>query len=354
MFSSYLNPAEDKIADARWSGPGGDILVELKHTSNVRDLRDALLALAYRLEREGGNTLGLCVLVKTRFAEQRLQEELARFRTVVRPGLGEKIFLAALGHDGRFSGTLPPDCPEPEGLLKQLVPRALGVGRVSRQAVKAFLVECWLDGLGPQSLASLGRETGASYPTVVAALADLRALGVLREDGGSGAALREPKWEAWRRLAESQAADRKIMRFVDPSGVARLPSQLASRLQSLQGKGLAHSVRIGGVLGALALYPELDITAAPRLDLSVYDDDIDFMRRIDAGLRPSDDPDAKAAVVLHLSRKPNLSAHDGRRGRYAAPALDCLADLLEMGYQAEARDFAHALARLPSRDTHAV
>ena len=42
--------------------------------------------------------------------------------------------------------------------------------------------------------------------------------------------------------------------------------------------------------------------------------------------------------------------HDGR----AAPPLDCLADLLEMGYQAEARDFAAALARLARRRPRSV
>lgn len=345
MSSSYLNPVELELFDARWSGPGGDILVEVKRTSNARDLRDALLALAYALEKEAGRARGLCVLTKTRFSEPRLQEELARFRSVVRPGLGDLIFLVAIEEGGRLIGNLPLATPDLERFIMDTAQADSGARRVSRQTVKAYLVECWLGGLGPQTASRLGSETGASYPTVAAALEDLRALGVLSEDRWPGAMLREPSWEAWRRLAEMQSTDRKIIRFIDPSGQARPPSHLAGRLESVQHKG-AGRVEIGGVLGAQLYYPELDISAAPRLDLCVYDGDIRFIRKLDAALVETDDPGAKAAVVLHLIRKLKSAPRDYRRDLRAASPLDCLADLLELGYQAEARDFALALARL--------
>lgn len=349
MSSSYLDHVDHELFDARWPDPAGEVLVEVKRTSNARDLRDALLALAYVLDQEHGRTRGLCVLTKTRFSGQRLQDELARFRSVVRPGLGDLIFLAAIDEGGRFIGQLPPAAPELEQFVKSLVQGEAGAGRVSRQTVKAFLVECWLGGLGPQTVARLKSDTGASYPTVAAALQDLRALALLSEDGGPGAMLREPSWEAWRRLAEMQSSDRKIIRFVDPSGQHRPPSQLAGRLQSLQNTASLNNVEIGGVLGAQLYDPELNISAAPRLDLCVYDGDTRFMRKLDAALMQSDDAGAKPAVVLHLTRKLKSVPQDLRRGKRVASALDCLADLLEMGYQAEARDFALALVRRATR-----
>ena len=226
MFSGYLTP-EQKYYDARWSGPDGNFLIEVKRTSNARDIRGALLALAYALNEETENARALCVLTHTRFSEQRLHGELARFRSVVRPDLGDRIYLAAVGEDGHYIGDLSASPPGLQSFVMEVAHTESGTGRVSRQAVKAFLVECWLDNLGPQSVAKLKNATGASYPTVVAALADLRSLGVLKEGHRSGALLGDPSWEAWRRLAEGQMASRKVLRFVDPSGQARRPSDLA-------------------------------------------------------------------------------------------------------------------------------
>lgn len=346
MLSSYLNNTEPELYDARWPDQHGDILVEVKRTSNVRDLRDALLALAYALAKEAGRARGLCVLVKSRFSEARLRDELAQFRSVVRPDLSDLIFLAAIDDEARIIGSLPAANIGFESFIMKTVHAESGGGRVSRQAVKAYLIDCWLNNLGPQSTARIGNGTGASYPTVAAALEDMRTLGALSDDRLHGAMLREPSWAVWRRLAEMQSNYRKTIRFIDPSGQARPPSQLSGRLESMQAKGTAISVKIGGVLGAQWHYPELDITAAPRLDLCIYDgSDTQFMRKLDAALIETNDPGAKAAVVLHLTQKHKWVPQDYQRSFPVASPLDCLADLLEMGYQTEARDFAHAVTQ---------
>jgi len=355
MDSSYLNHSpEGDLYDVRWSSPDGDVLIEVKRTTNVSDLRDGLVALSYALaqDRSQRRARGLCVLTKTRLSEQRLRDELARFRCVIRPDLSSLIFLAAVADRGRIVGDLPPAPGENlERVILDLAHDESSGGRVSRQSVKAFLVHSWLVGQGPQSMAALKRATGASYPTVAATLADLRGLGVLAESP-AGAMLHEPSWEAWRHLAERQIADRKILRFVDPSGHARPPEQLVRRLQGVFEKNPGTKVAIGGVLGAFDYDPELDISAAPRLDLSVYDNDTRFMRKLDAALVQTADPTAKAAVVLHLHRGLKSAPDRDQPGRRAASALDCLADLLELGYQAEARDFTSALARLARSSTH--
>lgn len=344
MSSGYPNSRSERHG-ARWRGPEGSVLVEVKRSSNARDLRDALLALTYALAQDAAASRALCVLTRTKFSERRLQEELARFRSVVRPDLGERVFLAAMDAKGQIVGELPDSAPDLGRFVAALAQAEPGAGRVSRQAVKAFLVECWLDGQGPQSVSRLKARTGASYPTVAAALEDLRLLGVLSERHAPRALLREPSWEAWRRLAEGQAADRKIIRFVDPSGQARRPLQMERRLRSMRDQGAAQKVAIGGVLGALLHDPELDISTAPRLDLCVYDGDTRFMRKLDAALVETDEVTAKAAVVLHLARPPAHGPLGHRPDPVVAPPLDCMADLLEMGYQAQARDFALALNR---------
>ena len=99
------------------------------------------------------------------------------------------------------------------------------------------------------------------------------------------------------------------------------------------------------VIGAQQYYADLNITAAPRLDLCVYDGDASFVRRIDAGLLETIDPTDKAVLVLHMTRDPRRSPRPPGELRPAS-VIDCLADLLEIGLQAEALDFWKAMVRL--------
>jgi hypothetical protein len=213
---------------------------------------------------------------------------------------------------------------------------------VPRQAVISAAMQAWLDGQTRLSAANLRRITGASYPTVAAALQELERLSALVPEDKGYAYASNLAWGAWQRMAEMHSAIRKTIRFTDPGGLSRTPYEMAKRLISLQSKGSALAVGIGGVLGAEQYYPDLDITAALRLDLCVYDGDVGFVREIDAGLVQSADPNAKAVLVVHL-------AHDisHRRsqfiGRKIASVIDCLADLLEIGYQAEAADFIRVM-----------
>jgi hypothetical protein len=150
------------------------------------------------------------------------------------------------------------------------------------------------------------------------------------------------------KLAEEHALARRLVRYADPTSEGRTPSALAQRLQSLSQKGVVGSVAISGVLGATRYFPSLDITAAPRLDVSVYDGDVRFMSKLDAGLVVVDDPMRKASVVLHLQR--DCRPEESRAQALDLGArLDCLADLEQMGLQAQAREFAHHLCREAGR-----
>ena len=321
----------------------GDVLVKVKCSSNARDARDALLALAYALAEEPSTSQALCLLAKSRFTAKRLSEELARFRSVVRPDLAMRVMLAAMDGEGQIIGELPQGPPELGGYLKEWVDKELSAGadRVSRESVKSHLAHLWLQGHIGQTLAKLQKDTRASHPTVAAALRDLDQQGLLYTDR-KGVMLREPTWEAWRRLAEAHANKRTLVRFVDPSGLSRPAMAMVEKLKSLQARGIAQAVAVGGVMGAKHYHRDLDITAPPRLDLSVFGGDIRFVRQLDAGLVVSENKDTKAVLVVHLTPAGESFTEIGAVGR-AAPPLDCLADLLEIGLASEARDFAFAL-----------
>jgi len=115
---------------------------------------------------------------------------------------------------------------------------------------------------------------------------------------------------------------------------------------------------VSGVLGAKRLYPGLDITSAMRLDLCVFDADDGFVRQLDPGLVRTEDPLAKAALVLHFTRdvRPPPLRRNSEEANFVesgadepvfriepASVVDCFADLLEMGYAREAREFALAM-----------
>ena len=112
----------------------------------------------------------------------------------------------------------------------------------------------------------------------------------------------------------------------------------------MQDSEIAQTVALGGVVGATHYYPDLDITAPPRLDLCVLDGDTGFMRQLDASLVPTQNPADKAVLVFHLTRGGDRFVETTEAGRIASP-LDCLADLLGMGVVAEAGKFARALNR---------
>lgn len=351
MTSSYITPAKttSDLFDGIWPGPLGQVYIEVKRSSNARDVRDGLIGLAYQLVRAPANSQAICLLGKSRLAPKRLKEELAHFREAVRPDLADRIWLAAIDQGKGIQGEVPQDSPELRSFLHELAARELdsGVDRVSRETVKAHLINLWIDGAAPVSQAYLGRVTKSSAPTVASAMADLDKQGLLHSTP-TGVTLYEPGWDDWRKLAETHAAKRVQLRFVDPSNLARPPIAMARRLRDLQQNSKALSVTISGVIGAMHYDDTLDITAPPRLDLCVHGGDVGFMHQLDAGLVLDDTGKGKAVAVIHMVPR-TMEFETDVFGRRVATPLDCLADLLEMGLVSEARDFAFALNRRAKR-----
>jgi hypothetical protein len=181
-------------------------------------------------------------------------------------------------------------------------------------------------------------------PTVIAAFRAMQRDGLVYPLGSGWCLADELPWDSVRRMVDAHAAERRVIRFRDPTGHARSPMAMAERLWKLQGNGESPSVDLGGVLGAQLHYPDLDITGAPRLDLCIYDGDTRFVRKIDAGLVETVDLADKAVLVIHITRDPQSGLRQ-TGGMHPASVVDCLADLLEIGLHAEAQDFWRAMAR---------
>lgn len=335
----------DLRGDVRLSSPNGEVLLEVRRrTTAAVDLRGILLTLAYSLSREPQTSRAVCVLLDPRMTSQRVREELDRFRATVRPDVAERVFLLAV-RKGKIQGEQPSADPS---LLPRILESArrepATAGRVTQQAIKSAVLVHWLSHRGRVGVAEMSRQTGASMPTVSAAFRAMQQERLILPIDGGWELANDLPWMTVQRLAEDHANDRRVIRFTDPNRLHRAPEEMARRLNALQSRGEFLQVDVGGVLGAERYYPDLDITGAPRLDLSVYDLDTSFVRKLDAGLAEASDPEARAVLVLHLTRKPIREPSKPGHLR-AASQIECLADLLEIGLYAEAKDFWMGLVR---------
>ena len=343
-MNTHSSGSVDFRIDFRLPGPSGDLLLEVKRTSSAVDLRGVLLSLTYVLAGEP-TSRAVCVLVDTRLTQDRLQEELGRFRRTVQASLADRVFLLGI-REGKVEGDLPAgDTALLPRILEAAQRESVGLRRVTQQTVKSLVLMRWLLHGGGVGVAEMARETGASFPTVTAAFRSLRQDGVVIPRGASFVLSDELPWPTVLRLAQEHAKERRVIRYADPNGLAKSPLDMARRLDALHGRGEAQEVSFGGVVGAERLYPDLDITAPPRLDLCVYSSDTSFVRQLDAGLLETSDPDDKAVLVLHMTKNPNRGPNKSHEMVEVASPVDCLADLLEIGLQAEAKDYWMGLTR---------
>lgn len=336
-------------------GPNGHIHVEVKKTNSVRDVRGALLTLAYILGAEPSKNQAVCVVVETRLSSGRLSTELVRFRQVIHPAIANRIHLLVGKGDAQehnvnaFSGSME---DVPAGFydwLKELVANELQSVYAHqlppRQNVVAVLAQLRLWNAPPVTVKHLQETCRVSYPTVAAVLKELADLGWLEGSGERGVRLRYLTSGEWMELAREHARQRKVHLFTDPTGQSS-PELMVKRLERLQEAGkLPQTVRIGGVIGASKYFSELDITAAPRLDLCVDRDPSLIATILDAGLLHKTKPDQRIAVAVHVTSAPLVASRgESKLQGPWANELECLADLIEMGYMREASEMAHHIA----------
>lgn len=342
---------QDTEADGCWQGPNGLIYVEVKRTNSVRDVRGALLSLAYLIGQEPSGNQAVCAVVETRLSYGRLEAELVKFRQVIHPAIANRIhFLIGKGGAQKhklnaFSGSIEDVPTEFFEWLAELVDiERLNVRShqlPSRQIVVAALAQLRLWNAPPVTVKHLQETCRVSYPTVAAVLKEFADLGWLEDAGDRGFRLRYLTSGEWMELAREHARQRKVLYFTDPTGLSS-PEQMVRRLTRLrEGNKLPHSVRVGGVIGATNYFSELDITAAPRLDLSVDGDPALIAAILDAGLIRKAKPDQRIALAVHVTSSPWApSDWEAKLQGPWASELECLSDLLEMGYAREASEMA--------------
>jgi hypothetical protein len=274
-------------------------------------------------------------------------KEVEQFREVVRPELASRIHIATLDDDGRLTGSPYDNTLEFLQWLTGFVATetaSISSGRSNRQSVASMLAQLWLRGEGPQSFKALQHLCGASYPTVSTAVKDLSDKGFIAHQSDRSVGLTYLTDDAWFNMAKAHGANRKLLRFVDPTGHSRTPEEMATRLFKFQGQGVPKTVAVGGVIGAKHYFPDLDITASPRLDVTVYGESMEFVRKIDAALEQTTDPKAKAILVVHFVSGPARFIVEASDGTWA-PEIECLADLFELGFAREAMEMVTDFSR---------
>lgn len=340
--------ASNEGPEIRVDAEVGKRLIEVRRgVTAVRHLRASLVQLAYATAARPGYE-GILLLPDAAVTRERLRHEWQLAASVFRPETTERLSLV-LGEHAPFQGIPRDPDPETAQVLEGVLARAqapAGVRRTRGDAqfvVLKVLFHHWLTSAEPVTAQWLMRRSGYTYPTVAGVLEKLGSL--VERTSDRRLRIRWFSREELLRLTALSDASRAAARFVDRSGRPRSPEAHLRRLEKLAPGG----VGVGGVLGALHYFPELDLAAPPRLDLSrhgaAHSDDFGFIHDLDPALERVEDPLAPATVVVHAIRHAE-SLFEPREGGLAwADPVECLLDLHEARLDAQAAQFFEALQR---------
>jgi len=302
----------------------------------ARDLRSVLLEALYAMDGDSQPKNFLCLLLGSGFTRQRLEREVQDLKRVTRADLRDRIQVVNVRMPADLRASHIPGVPEEcLAVLNQKVLHALMVKPTtsSREAVVGQLLYRWINRMDPVRTAELAELSGASLPTVYAALKTIDSNCLHRDEDRriSLAGFTADAWQKWLALS----TDSPSVKYVDRSGSPRSPEKLARAMAKLQRSDVA----VGGVLGAMHHYPELDITGAPHLDIVVHGSpstDLSFVAELDPGLVRDDTPGAYAVVMVHFVNRP-FSLFETRDGMVWADVLECMVHLWDahLIYQVE-------------------
>ena len=344
-------------------------IVEIKSgLAAIRDLRDNILKLAYQaIEHDPENVC--LVLLDSRVMLKSIIEEWERALGVLNNSLRNRMLLV-VSENGQITwnsrGIQPEILKKLESLsIKELKMPIETLPKPDFNAeVLKILINVWIvnqeilsnriyeDGLTfavygalPKqrllTITKLEEMAGCAYRTVDKALT---AIGTaIERNGNKGFGLKFFPRYAWEHLVVLSGRSRSTMKFTDRSGRPRSPDSLLTRLAKQKRADIA----IGGVTGANRIYPDLDITTSPRLDLTMHCPDgfadMSFIRYLDPALRPWQKDDPPPSLAIHfLRRKPSFFRID-KAGVLWADPIECLLDLLEARLDHQALQFREAL-----------
>ncbi len=326
----------DKQSREKWSqvGPHGPVTIHvIQHLRNVRDLRSLMLEAAFALQDEGLRHY-VCLLHDCALKKKRLKLEFDSFQGVIRDDIKNRISFVTVNTDDdlRQADRVVLDITELHDRYRDALlvkPKAS-----SREDVIGGLIQRRLMKMPPINPRDLAAQTGASLTTVYSAVNDYKQC-IERDQEGALYLARfgTRDWERWL----SAVADWPKVKFVDRSGAPRSPDKL-SNLITKMGRS---DVAIGGVLGAMKHYPELDITAAPHLDLVVHgspNSDLSFIKELDPGLELADPREKFPLVIVHFVNQPANEFETSNNGKVYASLPQCLADMWGAGLTHQVED----------------
>jgi len=321
------------------------LAVEVKrHLAGARGLRDALALLAGFLAKNPGKH-GVLLLLDPRITTQRVHEEQSWLGEALRAKIADRLRVIVV-RGGHFEEKQVALSQMDWGLLEQLAAKetedSSDLPRPDLQSeVLRVLVLQWLRSGGPVTSRWLQETVGCNYRTVAAALGRLGS--AVKRYSSRQVELKYFPKEEWMKLLATSDSARATRRYADRSDQPRSPESLLRRLRSLKRSDLA----VGGVLGARHYYADLDLIGTPRLDVCVHSPEgraqLDFVRRLDPALQETSESDSPARLVLHFVRREESLFEEDPSGLRWADPVECLLDLHEMRFEAQAAGFVEFL-----------
>lgn len=347
------------------SGPsisiqGDSVILPLMRVRAVRTLRSGLLELSYTLSECTG-CRGFLALVDCRLSRERVKSDVDQARRVLRPDLLNRLqvlFLPA-GHDLteslRGAGLSEQEVGRVDEALSRISPARTTrrIPRAAQDLVFEYLLNAYLLGKGPLTTESIMRATGYSYPPVAKALELLEPF--VKRHSDRRLELECFPYKEWRRYLGVYERGRFADKFEAPTGLARSPDQLLSRLLKLQQPGVA----ISGVHAARHYFPDLDLVGAPRLDLCLHMPRGYIESRLPTQLDPAlesvgFDSGNPALVIWPVYRA--ISMFDADRedqGLAWADPVSCLLALHDARLEAQAQELVNAFESGRAKDATA-
>ena len=339
----------------------GHVSLEVKYRLNgFRNLRSSLVDLAIWIF-DDPDEIGILVLVEPRFSQSRLAQEWHLTKRTFHPEVSERLSLVVVV-DNQYDGLPDHLTGEIRGEIDTFLTRDsygakshLLSNDVGQRRSQAFydlfkvMLNVWFLNKGPVTTKWLMGATGYSYPTVAKAL-NILDYCLLRYQNRQVELKYFPKEEWWRFISNISQFETTI-RFADQSGQPRSPEAHLKRLMQLKIENIA----LGGVFGAKHFYQDLDIIGAPRLDISMHSKikrfDLDFIKRLDPGLKEISDPLYPADVVVHVISGADPLFWMCDQGFTRADPVQCLLDLHDAKLELQANELREYLMSKRSSKT---
>ncbi len=317
--------------------------------SGARDLD----AIALRLARRFADTPDLprtsLVARFDRMSAAALGRQWIAILGVLRPTVAAKLAVVLRGSDGivvhpesdvdllRLRDIVASVWPR-KNLLSRRTPESKRWTSKSFEVWKVLL-DAWLRCEGPIPIGMVGQRSGCSQSTVREALEQLRLRDELSQASNRSVVLSGFPRRSLGEIAASAGELRRSQGFVDATGRSPDPLALLERIR----KRAPASVLVAGVVAARHYMPDFGLNGTPRIDVVTHGETtLDWVERVDAGLRPAK-PEETPQLVVHRRLRPEAEFESAAMPPRIADPAETLLDLYALRLDAEAEDFVKAL-----------